>query len=158
MSLEERLIDSDILDCCNMLLVNLDYLVDEQERIAVRNALADAVDIDDRRHVGIVYRRLDFCMLYLLAYHTCELVVDSMTRADSNDTALDGTAYESEVADDIHDFVTRRLIVPYQRFGIDVTELVYLHMGNLHHIAYVVDTLLRNLLVVDDDSVVKISP
>ena len=53
-----------------------------------------------------------------LAHLAGELVVDSVSRAGSDDAALDGLAYQSQVADDIEQLVTGAFIGPHQRFVV----------------------------------------
>ena len=71
-----------------MFTVYLYHLVDEKERIAVRNQASYAVDVNDRLDIRIVDRRLHFCVLHCLAEHTGELVVDGMARTFCHDTPL----------------------------------------------------------------------
>ena len=67
MPLKERLVDCHILYRDGMLLVKLDDLVDEQERISVGKERAYAVDVDDRLFAGIIQRSLHFLMPQFLA-------------------------------------------------------------------------------------------
>ena len=134
-----------------------DNLVDKEERIPVGYKAPDAVDIYHCRDVRIIYGSLDFSMLNLMAHHSGELIVDSMTRAHGYYPSLDLASDQSEVADEIHHFMTSRLIVPYKGFRIDISELVDLHVRHIHHIADMIDAILRNLLVIYHDCIIEIA-
>lgn len=156
-TLEEGFIGGDILDSHCMLLVDLDHLIDEQEGIAVRELTADFDIIDQRLEVRVINGSLDLGMLHLMAHLASELIVDSMSGAYSHDAALDGTADQGEVADDINDLMASRLIVPDQGLGVDITEFVDVHVRHLHNIADMIDAILRDLLIINNDSIVEVT-
>ena len=158
MTLKEGLVHRYVLDGYHMLLVDLYNLVDQQEGETMGNKLLYAVHINHGSEIGIIYRALNLGVLHFAAHHACEFVVDGVSRTDSHYPSLDWTAYKSEVADDVHQLVARRLVVPCKRFGIDISEFAEMHVGHMHDVANLVDLLLWNLLVVDHNRVVEISP
>ena len=101
MSLKERFVGSYVLDTYNVVGTYFYDFVHQLHRVTVRQKFADAVYIHNRFAVAVVGRGLYFVQTDFLAHLAGELIVDSVSRAGSDDTALDGLAYQGQVTDDI---------------------------------------------------------
>ena len=120
-SLEERLVGCHVLDADNGIGTQSDDFVYQLHGIAMREQLADTVDIHDWLFVGIVDRSLNLMFTYLFAHLTSELVIDGVTRTRSDDASLDGFANQRHVTDDVKQLMACTLILPYQRLVLDIT-------------------------------------
>ena len=124
----------------------------------MRQQFADTVYIHDGFAVTVVSRSLYIVQADFLTHLAGELVINGMSRTGSDDTSLDGFAYQSQVTDYVEQFVTGTFIGPYQWFVVDVTQLFSIHVGNSHHISQLVKVFLRHFAFVDYDSIVQIPP
>ena len=119
-SLEELFVGGDVLDGHNIVATRLDHFVHELHGVAVRQELADAVDIHQRCVVGVVVGRLNFVETNLLAHLAGKLVVDGMTRAGSDDSTLDWAADEGHITDNVEQFVARGFVAPYEGTLVEI--------------------------------------
>ena len=103
---------------------------------------ADAVDIHYRSLIRIVYGSLNLVLADFTAHLTCKLIVDGMSRTSGDDTALDGFADKSHVANDVEELVACALILPYKRLVLDITEIVGVAVLHLDHVGQLVELLL----------------
>ena len=156
-SLEERFVYGYVLYTYNVVGANLYHLVYQCKRIAVGEQLTDAVYIHHGCFVAIIYRCLDFVQADFLADGTGKLVVDGVARTGSDDASLDGLANQSQVADDVEQFMTGGLIVPHQRNVVDVAQLGSIHVGNSHDIGQLVVVFLRHLAFINHDGIVQVA-
>ena len=80
-----------------------------------------------------------------------------MSRTRGDDTALDGLADQSQVADYVQQFVAGAFVGPYQRFVVDVTQLFGIHVRHAHYVGKLVVSILRHFALVDNDGVVQVA-
>ena len=92
-----------------------------------------------------------------LADHACQLVVDFMSRTGSDYAAPDRFADQCQVTDHIDQLVACRLVVEYQRFIVDVAQVLYVLMRDRQLVGKIVEHLLRYFLVIDDDRIVEVT-
>ena len=119
--------------------------------------LAYPIDVDYRLNVGVVDRSLYLRVLDLLTEHAGKLVVDGVSWAYRDYAAFKRTADKSEVANHVDQLVASRLVVPFQRLGVDVTQLVECHARHIDHVADAVDGFLLRLLVIYHDCIVEVA-
>ena len=157
MSLEERFVGRYVLDAYDVVGAYLDYFVHQLERIAVRQQFTDAVYIHNRFAVAVVCRSLYLVQADFLTHLAGKLIVDGMSRTRGDDTALDGLADQSQVADYVQQFVAGAFVGPYQRFVVDVTQLFGIHVRHAHYVGELVVSILRHFALVDNDGVVQVA-
>ena len=156
-SLEVGLVGGDVFDTDDVLLTHVYDLVDQQEGVAVGEQLADAVVVHQRRDVGVVNRRDHVHAFDVAAQQLGQLGVDGVAGACGYDAALEGSAYQGDVADDVKQLVACRLVVGLEGLLVDETELADMLVGHVHQVADMVKMLLAEGRVVDDDGVVKVA-
>ena len=96
-----------------MLLVDLeiDDLVDQEERIPVREDLLDRVDVEDDALLPLVLVLPDELLLLVeLPDHPREFDVAGVSRARGEDLRLERHADQREVAHDVEQLVARRFV------------------------------------------------
>ena len=123
----------------------------------MREQFADTVDIHNRSAVRIIDGSLNFVLFDVLADHACQLVVDFMSRTGSDYAAPDRFADQCQVTDHIDQLVACRLVVEYQRFIVDVAQVLYVLMRDRQLVGKIVEHLLRYFLVIDDDRIVEVT-
>ena len=157
-SLEERLVDGDVLDAYDIAFSFVDDFVDKQHRIAVGEVLAYVVDVHQRSCRGIVKRGLKLLALDFLANLLGEGGVDFMTGAAGYDAAFERASDQGYVADYVEKFMTGGFVVESQRPVVDIAEIVHLLVGNADKVGDMVELRLRKFPVVDYDCIVQIPP
>ena len=120
MTCKERFVARDVFHTYDIVTADFDDLVNQQERVTMREQFADTVDIHNRSAVRIIDGSLNFVQFDVLADHACQLVVDFMSRTGSDYAASDRFADQCQVTDHIDQLVACRLVVEYQRFIVDV--------------------------------------
>ena len=155
--LEERLVGSDILHAYNIIGTYFNHLVYQLEWVTVWQQFADTVYVHDGFAVTVVSRSLYIMQADFLTHLAGELVINGMSRTCSDDTSLDRFAYQSQVTDYVEQFMTGTFIGPYQRFVVDITQLLGIHVGNSHHIGQLIEVFLRHFSFVDNDGIVQIT-
>ena len=132
--MEVRFVNSDVLDCDEGVLVDLDDAVDHHERVAMGQGVEDLADVERRASGG--RRGFDFLaggsgfglgglgFLPLLTDGRSEAGVERVSRADRDDVGLETDAREDDVAEDIEDLVTDELVLEAQ--GLLADDLVAL--------------------------------
>ena len=157
MTRKERLVGCDILDTYNRVGTQRNHLVDQLHGIAVGQQFANLVHVHYRLVVRVVDGRLHLVLANLLAHLAGKLVVDGVARTCGNDATLDGFADEGHIADNVEQFVTCAFVLPHQRFVLDIAQLVGVAVLYAQLVSQPVQTLLRRLTLVDDNSVVHIT-
>ena len=157
MSLEERFVDSNILDTDNIVRTFVDYFVNEQERIAVRQMMADSGVIHQRLYIRIIDRSLDLVAFDVVADFFSERCVYCMSGTSGDNTSFQRTAYKGNVADKIHQFMARRLVLMFESVRIDITEVIYPTSFGTHLVSYSVECFLRHGAVVDNNGIGQVT-
>ena len=142
MTLEEWFVACHVLNSHNTCCTKFYHLVNQLHWIAVGEKFADAVDIHYRSLIWIVDGSLNLVLADFTAHLTCKLIVDGMSRTSGDDTALDGFADKSHVANDVEELVACALILPYKRLVLDITEIVGVAVLHLDHVGQLVELLL----------------
>src|SRR5579872_5466582 len=109
---EEGLVERDVFDTDDSPVGQLDDLIDQQKRESMREGLFYLLRVEYRRLVRIVYRRIleMLVFFYILLDPFCEIHIGGMPGTIRDDMALDGIPDQSEVANDIEQFVPCRLV------------------------------------------------
>ena len=157
MACEERLVACHILHCYYFLLINSNDLVHQLHWVAVRQERANLVDIHERSTVGVVCGALHLMLLDVPLYCARELIIYCMARLCCYDTSEDGLAHKSEVANDVEQLMSSRLIAPSQRLVVDIAKLGSIHSWYAKRVSQLVISFLRQLPVVDDNGVVEVA-
>ena len=123
----------------------------------MRQELADTVNVHERSGIAVVDRSLDLMLTDLPAHLARKLVVNRVSGLGRNDTALDRTAYEGHVSDNVQELMTCRLVLPDQGLMIEKSQLLGIPMGHVDIVCELVETLLGHLLLIDDDSIVQVA-
>ena len=118
---------------------------------------ADAVHIHHWFLVRIVDGGLNLVLADLLAHLAGKLVVDGVTRARGDDTTFDGFSDEGHITNDVKQLMARTLIIPLKGLVLDIAQVSSIAMLHMQHICQHVETLLRGLALIDDDSVVEVA-
>ena len=156
-ALEEGLVGGDVFDAYDVVLTFLYDFVDEEEGVAVGEEFADAHVVHYGLFGGVVDGSLDFLALDFAADFLGELGVDGVAGSGGDDAALEGTAYEGDVADDVEEFVACGLVVEGEGAVVDVAEFVDFLAGYAHEVGEAVELVLREGGVVDYDGVVEVA-
>ena len=130
MSHEERFVACNVFHTYDTVRSYGNDFVNKLHGVAMRQQLANANVVQQRLFVGVVNRSLYLVFTNLLAHESGKLVVYGMSWTSGNDASLDGLAYKCHVTDDVQKFVTGTLILPHQRFVLNVTNLGSIHVGN----------------------------
>lgn len=152
---QERFVGCYVLDTYDVVGTYLNYFIYQLERIAVRQQFTDAVYIHNGFAVAVVSRGLYLVQTDFLTHLAGKLVVDGMPRTCGNDTSLDRLANQSQVADNVQQFVAGAFVGPYQRFVVDVTQLFGVHVRHAHYVGKLVVGILRHFTLIDNNGVVQ---
>ena len=156
-SLEEGFVARHVLDSHDAVLLDVDDLIDQLHGITVRKEFPYARNIHQGRHVRVVLGCLHLMTAYFPPHHAREHIIYSVSWSGGNDASLDGFAYERHIANDVEQFVTRRFVIPNERFVLDVAKVVGIVMLSSGQLAELVEVLLRCLTFVDDNGVVEVA-
>ena len=96
-------------------------------------------------------------LAYEFSHQARKLVVYGVSGACCNDAALDGFSDESHVADYVEQLVACTFVLPYQRFMLNVTDVVGIHVSHSEEVGQLVKTLLSRLTLIDNDGVVEVA-
>lgn len=145
MPLEERLVGCDILHTDNACCTHCHNLVHQLHGITMRQQAANADVVHQRGVVGVIDGCLNFMLADLLAHEAGKLVVDGVPWPCGDDASLDGLSDQGHVADDVKELVPGALVVPHQRFVLDVANLGGIHVWNFQKIGQFVQLGLHHL-------------
>ena len=117
----------------------------------------DAVHVHYRLIVGVVDGCLNLVLANLFAQQTGKLVIDGVTRTGSYDAALNGTADEGHVTDDVEQLVACTFVLPHQRLVLDVAQVGGVAVLHVQHVGQHVEAFLGGLPLVDDDGIIQVT-
>ena len=80
-----------------------------------------------------------------------------MPGAGSHDAALNRTADERHVANDVEQLVTSAFVFPLEGLRLDVANLRSIHVRYFQQIGKIVELLLADLTLIDDDGVFEVA-
>ena len=107
--------------------------------------------------VWIIYRCLYLMLTYFLTHESCKLIIDSMTRTSSYNTTFQWLTYKCHVTYNIKQLVTCTLVFPRQRLVLQVTKLCCIHVWYSKIITQFIHILLRLLIFIYYDGIVKVA-
>ncbi len=120
MTHEERLVYRDVLHADDAVLVHVDYLVDQLERIPVGQQIGDLLDVHDRRNLRIVGRDLRLLRFqHQLFDFLGECDVGRVAGACCQNLRFERPSDQRQVADNVQQFVPGRFVGVVQ---VDVIE------------------------------------
>ena len=120
----------------------------------MRQQFADTVDVQYGCGIRVIDGSLHFVLLDVFADELGQLGVDLVAGACRNDASTQGFAYQGQVTNHVDQFVTSRFVVEHQWLRVEVTQLLHVHVRNLHHVGQPVQRFLRDLLVVNNNCIV----
>ncbi len=91
------------------------------------------------------------------AHLTCEFIIDGVSGTRSNDSSFNGFTDQSKIADDIQQFMAGTFVGPYQRFVVNVSQQLGIHVRDSHDVGQLVIVFLGHFTFVDNDGIVQIA-